>query len=156
MKALRRTLWICLQYYCKHVHYLGLMFKKTSDIYQTHQRWLIRGNRTRIFWLKLVVLGFLCCDKCHELGKEQESFFLTLSDIKQPITGKESGQENLEHRPQKSAAYWLSPHRWLSLLVSATQVHKPRGSIVPCGPKAHLHQSVIKNIDMKICLPAIW
>lgn len=87
--------------------------------------------------------------------KEQESFLLTLSDIKQSITGKESGQENLEHRPQKSAAYWLSPQGWLSLLASATQAHKPRGSIVPCGPKAHLHQSVIKKIDKKICLHAI-
>lgn len=31
-KALRETVWIGLQYYWKHVQYLGLMFKKTSDL----------------------------------------------------------------------------------------------------------------------------
>lgn len=46
----------------------------------------------------------------YELPSYQVSFSHTFRH-QAAHTGKESGQENLEHRPQKSAAYWLSPHR---------------------------------------------
>lgn len=119
------------------------------DIYQRHQRWRIRGNTTRVFWSKLVVLGFFCCDECHDQkhpGKEKDSF-LTLR-YKAVHHCEEAGvgtwKEDLEHRPQRSAASRLCPHRLLCLLSSTTQA--------PDGPKAHLQQSLVKNI----CLCAIW
>lgn len=109
------------------------------DIYQRHQRWLIRGNTIRVFWSKLVVLGFFCCDECHDQkhpGKEKDSF-LTLR-YKAAHHCEEAGvgtwKEDLEHRPQRSAASRLCPHRLLCLLSSTTQACRPRGSTAPDGP----------------------
>lgn len=101
-------------------------------------------GETRIFRLKLVVLDFFCCNKCHDhkqLREEKDFFLLTLSDIKQSITVRKLGRNlegGSEHRPQECCLLAFSP--WTAhLLSSTTQAYKPRSTIVPCGPKAHLH-----------------
>ena len=58
-------------------------------------------------------------------------------------------RQELMQRPWRNAAYWLTPHRLLSLLSQRTQDHQPRVVLLIMG-WALPHRLLIKKMPYKL------
>jgi hypothetical protein len=104
------------------------------------------------------VVGFQCCDVTPPQGIMWKGndlfdlgFHVIITEGSQGSNSKGAGswRQELMQRPWRNAAYWLTPHRLLSLLSQRTQDHQPRVVLLIMG-WALPHQSLIKKMLYRV------